>query len=110
MSTQYRYMINIFWSEEDHCYMAEVPELEGCMSHGSSEEEALTHARDAILSWIQTARQLKHPIPQPLVLKKASGKFNVRLPKQLHKDLVLRAAQEKVSLNSLVSNLLSQTV
>ncbi len=110
MKQMYRYMINIIWSDEDKCYIAEVPELEGCMTHGKSEDEAIHHAHDAIATWIKAARKLKHPIPEPMVLKKVSGKFNVRLPKQLHKSLILKAAQEKVSLNYLVTTLLSQTV
>lgn len=110
MREKYRYMINISWSEEDRCYLAEVPELEGCLTHGKSEEDALKNAHDAITSWIQAARKMKHPVPEPLVLRRVSGKFNVRLPKQLHKSLVLKAAHEKVSLNHLVTNLLSQAV
>lgn len=110
MTGIYRYMVNIFWSEEDHCYIAEVPELEGCVTHGKSEEAALKNSHDAIASWIHAARKLRHPIPEPLVLRRVSGKFNVRLPKQLHKSLVLKAGQEKVSLNHLVTTLLSQGV
>lgn len=110
MRENYRYMINIFWSEEDQCFLAEVPELEGCLSHGRSEAAALKNAHHAIASWIQAAKKLRHPIPDPLVLKRVSGKFNVRIPKQLHKSLVLKASQEQVSLNQLVTTLLSQGV
>lgn len=110
MKKDYHYLINILWSEEDRCYIAEVPELEGCLTHGKTAEQALKNAKDAIASWIDAAKQMGHPIPQPVLKRKVSGKFNVRLPKQLHQMLILKSAQEKVSLNSLVSNILSQNV
>ena len=110
MREKYRYMINIVWSEEDRCYIAEIPELEGCLTHGRSEEEAVKKAHDAIASWLRTARKLNHPVPEPLVSRRVSGKFNVRIPKLLHKSLILKATQERVSLNHLVTTLLSHAV
>lgn len=104
------YLINIFWSEEDQLYLAEVPELEGCLTHGKTPTEAARHAEEAIASWIQTAKKLDHPIPLPVTKRKVSGKFNVRLPKQVHKDLIIKAAREGVSLNHMVSTLLSHSL
>lgn len=104
------YLINIFWSDEDRLYIAEVPELEGCLSHGKTPTDAARHAEDAIASWVQTAKKMGHPIPLPVVKRKISGKFNVRLPKQIHKDLIIRAAREGVSLNHMVSTLLSHSL
>lgn len=102
------YLINIVWSHEDRCYIAEVPELEGCMTHGKTPAEAARRAQEAIVSWIQTAKRLRHPIPDPATKRPVSGKFNVRLPKHLHKSLVIRAAQEGVSLNQLITTVLSR--
>jgi len=107
MKKEYPYLINILWSDEDRCYIAEVPELDGCMTHGKTPTQAAQKAQDAIASWIQIAKKLKHPIPEPTTKRKVSGKFNVRLPKQLHKSLVIKAAQEGVSLNQLVTSFLS---
>ncbi len=106
----YPYLINIFWSEEDQIYMAEAPELEGCITHGNSPEEAVRKAGEAIKSWIQAAKKLKHPLPQPVTKRRVSGKFNVRIPKTLHKSLIVKSAQEGVSLNHLVTTLLSQNL
>lgn len=103
-----RYLINILWSEEDQCYMAEVPELEGCLTHGKTPADAAKRAEEAIASWISTARRLGHPIPEPVTKRKTSGKFNVRIPKQLHKSLAIKAAQEGVSLNQLITSFLSR--
>ena len=81
------YLINIVWSCEDRCYIAEIPELEGCMTHGKTPVEAARRAQEAIASWIQAAKRLRHPIPEPTTKRPVSGKFNVRLPKHLHKSL-----------------------
>lgn len=110
MKEKLPYLINILWSEEDACYIAEVPELEGCMTSGKTSEEALKNAHDAIASWIQAAKKLRHPIPPPVAKRRVSGKFNIRIPKQLHKSLILKAAQEGVSLNHLVTTVLSHAM
>ena len=60
-----RYEIIIFWSDEDGAFIADVPELPGCMAHGSTHAEALGHAEQAIELWLETARELGRPIPQP---------------------------------------------
>ena len=61
----YKYEIIIFWSDEDHAFVADVPELPGCMAHGSSHEAALRQAKQAIALWISTAKELGRPVPQP---------------------------------------------
>jgi predicted RNase H-like HicB family nuclease len=60
-----RYEIIIFWSDEDAAFVADVPELPGCTAHGASHGEALGNAEQAIELWLETARDLGRPIPQP---------------------------------------------
>ena len=60
-----RYEIIIYWSEEDRAYIAEVPELPGCMAHGRTQEKALANAKAAIELWIDTAKEFGDPIPVP---------------------------------------------
>jgi len=60
-----RYEIIIFWSEEDGAFVADVPELPGCMAHGGSYEEALANARQAMALWIESAVEDGQPVPQP---------------------------------------------
>jgi predicted RNase H-like HicB family nuclease len=60
-----RYEIIIYWSVEDQVYVAEVPELPGCMADGKTYQEALSHVEVIIREWIETAKELKRPIPQP---------------------------------------------
>ena len=61
----HRYEIIIFWSDEDQCFVADVPELPGCMAHGDSYEAALSSAREAVELWLDTARELEREIPRP---------------------------------------------
>jgi len=61
----YKYEIIIYWSQEDDVFVAEVPELPGCMAHGDTPEDALASARQAIELWIETAKEFGDPIPQP---------------------------------------------
>ena len=60
-----RYEIIIYWSEEDNAYIAEVPELPGCMAHGESYESAVRNVKDAIQLWIKTAKEFNDFIPEP---------------------------------------------
>ena len=57
--------IIIFWSAEDHAFIADAPQLAGCMAHGDSYESALASMQEAIRLWIDTARELGYPIPEP---------------------------------------------
>jgi predicted RNase H-like HicB family nuclease len=59
------YTLIIYWSVEDGVFIAEVPELPGCMVHGDSQESALAQAQEAMRLWIDTAKELGYPIPQP---------------------------------------------
>ena len=61
----YKYEVIIYWSEEDNSYIAEVPELPGCMADGPTYEEALKHVRLIIEEWIETARESGRQIPVP---------------------------------------------
>ncbi|MCW5959457.1 MAG: type II toxin-antitoxin system HicB family antitoxin [Pyrinomonadaceae bacterium] len=60
-----KYEIIIYWSEEDNSFIAEVPELAGCMADGATYQEALANAEIIIEEWIETARDLDRQIPEP---------------------------------------------
>ncbi len=60
-----KYEIIIFWSAEDNAFVAEVPELPGCMADGNSYQEALSNAEQIIQEWIDTARELGRTVPAP---------------------------------------------
>jgi len=60
-----RYELIIYWSDEDGAFIVEVPELPGCMADGSTYKEAVANAEVIIREWIETARSLGRPVPQP---------------------------------------------
>lgn len=60
-----RYEIILYWSKEDSIFIAEVPELSGCMAHGDTQEAALANVKEAMHLWIDTAREFGDPIPEP---------------------------------------------
>lgn len=60
-----RYEIILYWSEEDAVFVAEVPELPGCMAHGDSQEAALSNVKEAMSLWLEVARERGRPVPEP---------------------------------------------
>jgi predicted RNase H-like HicB family nuclease len=60
-----KYEIILFWSEEDKAYLAEVPELPGCMADGPTPQKALANAEKIIAEWIETAKELGRAVPEP---------------------------------------------
>lgn len=60
-----KYEIIIYWSQEDQAFIADVPELPGCMADGKTYREALANIEVVVQEWIDTATDLNRPIPQP---------------------------------------------
>jgi predicted RNase H-like HicB family nuclease len=65
MTPEPRYEIVLYWSKADGAYIAEVPELAGCMADGATRQEAIAAAEVVIAEWIETAKELGRPIPAP---------------------------------------------
>ncbi|HEX2187945.1 MAG TPA: type II toxin-antitoxin system HicB family antitoxin [Longimicrobiaceae bacterium] len=65
MSRPHKYELIIYWSEADQAFIAEVPELAGCAADGATYAEAVEHVQVVIDEWIETARELGRPIPEP---------------------------------------------
>lgn len=61
----HKYEIIIYWSDEDEVFVAEVPELKGCMAHGKTQAEAVENVKDAIELWIETAKEFGDKVPEP---------------------------------------------
>jgi predicted RNase H-like HicB family nuclease len=61
----HKYEVIIYWSAEDSLFVAEVPELPGCMAHGENQATALENVQQAIDLWTETAREFGDPIPEP---------------------------------------------
>ena len=60
-----KYEIILYWSEEDGAFIAEVPELAGCAADGTTRHEALSNVEIVITEWLETAKELARPIPEP---------------------------------------------
>jgi predicted RNase H-like HicB family nuclease len=65
MKKQHRYEIILYWSKADNAYIAEVPELPGCAADGTTYQRALAAVEVVIREWIETAKALGRPIPEP---------------------------------------------
>jgi predicted RNase H-like HicB family nuclease len=63
--SEHRYEVILYWSPEDSAFIAEVPELPGCMADGANYQEALANVEVVISEWIETARELGRTIPEP---------------------------------------------
>lgn len=64
-ASNYRYEVIIYWSKADQAFIAEVPELPGCAADGTTYREALEAVEVVIGEWVETAKELGRPIPEP---------------------------------------------
>lgn len=108
-----KYPSEVFWSDEDEGFIALARDLPGCSAFGASREEAARELEFAIAAWIEAAQNAGNSVPAPSRRKERnnaepSGKFLVRMPKSLHKQLSTQADEEGVSLNHYVVYLLSE--
>lgn len=103
---QYTYRVS--WSEEDQEYLATCAEFASLSWLDQSPEKALVGVRSVVTECVKDMQAAKETLPEPLSTKSYSGKFMVRVPPQLHKQLATLAAESGVSLNRLISHKLSQ--
>jgi antitoxin HicB len=96
---------------DDGEWVVAMPELPGCVSQGATIEEALAMIKDAQRGWLEVRLEAGLPIPQPETEPdhRLSGKFNVRVPKDLHRALVAAARAQGVSLNLYVATVLARS-
>jgi len=102
------YEIKIIPDRESGYFAVRFPDFPGVVTGGYRLEEAIKNAQEALALTVDTMKKHKMTLPRPKA--HFSGQFNVRVPKDLHRELVRRAAEEGVSLNALVTYLLSRSV
>lgn len=102
-----QYSINIAWSDEDKGYIATIPEFKNLSAFGNTYEEALNEAKIVLEGYIESLESEGIPLPGPFKLCEYSGQTRLRMPKDLHKSLVLTAQKQGVSLNTYIVTLLS---
>lgn len=96
------YEYRVAWSEEDKLYVGRVTEFPSLAAHGDSPEDALSEIKAVVGYVIEDIVESGDTVPEPLSRKDYSGRFNVRLPKDLHRELAADAARQGVSLNQLI--------
>jgi len=109
-SLDYPFQVRPLAEEDGGGYLIEFPDLPGCLSDGATIEEAVENGADALRSWIATAQEFGDPVPPPSRPSDEaySGRWNMRVPKSLHRRLAERAKAEGVSLNTLALALLAE--
>lgn len=70
-----KYLTKIYWSNDDEAYVAEVPALAGCLSHGSTYEEAARNIREAMELWLESAAKHGDPVPEPDLAAEEIARF-----------------------------------
>ena len=101
------YTYRVTWSEDDGEYVGLCAEFPSLSWLASSQEIALRGIRSVVADAVADMRKTREPIPEPLAGKRYSGRFMVRIPPDVHRNLTLKAAEEGISLNRLVSAKLS---
>ena len=95
-----RYLKIVEWSEEDQCYVGTCPGLMLGGVHGDNEAAVYAELCTAVEEWIRIHEEDEDPLPPPTAGRDYSGKFVVRVGKELHKKLAVEALREGISLNS----------
>ncbi len=91
-------------------WIVRVKELQGCVSQGDTAEEAFVMIQDAMQGWLEVSLEMGDAIPEPRPEEDYSGKFVVRVPRSLHRQLVEAADSEGVSLNQYINVALALAV
>jgi predicted HicB family RNase H-like nuclease len=102
-----KYTYRVEWSEEDDVHIARCLEFPSLMAHGSTARKALLEIEKVVTESIQWMEEEKEPIPEPFGLKKFKGNLTLRVPSEIHKNLVIKSAEEGVSLNQYILSKIS---
>lgn len=110
MQLPYSILLHEIEDEGEKYWIAEVPELPGCKSHGSTIDQAVKNVEEAKKDWILDSLEDGDEIPTPIERDRFSGKTLVRMSRSLHRALSLVAESEKLSLNQLIVTILAKEV
>jgi antitoxin HicB len=96
--------------DSEQGWFVRIKELRGCMSQGDTVQEAYEMIQDAMRAWLEVAIEDNIPIPEPTPDEEYSGKFVVRVPRSLHRQLAQTAEREGVSLNQFINVALARAI
>jgi predicted HicB family RNase H-like nuclease len=103
-----RYTYRVTWSEDDKEYVGLCAEFPSLSWLGRTPEAALRGIRKVVADVVKDMRETGEAVPKPIASRRYSGKFMVRVPPEVHRNLAIRAAEAGVSLNRLASSKLSE--
>jgi predicted RNase H-like HicB family nuclease len=104
------YKIEMIYSHEDQAYLANVPELPGCKTHGNTQIEVLKMAHEAIEAYLESLVREDKPIPSPMIDRPFKGEILFRTTPNFHRDLVMRAELEDKSISEFIEEKLKKTI
>lgn len=110
MKTSDKYIKIVEWSKDDNCYIGSIPGFLGPCCHGENEQEVYKRLCKILEEWIEIHENDNVPLPESTADKDYSGKFILRINKELHKVLSIKALQSNLSLNQLCENLLKTSI
>jgi predicted HicB family RNase H-like nuclease len=102
------YTYTVRWSEEDGAYVGRVAEFPSLAAHGRTLEAALREIKFVVADVLADLTESGEQIPEPFGKRRFSGKFIVRVPEALHRELAISAEREGVSLNQLINSKLER--
>ena len=102
------YTYRVTWSEEDNEYVGLCAEFPSLSWLAVSPEAALKGIRKVVADVVKDIKNNREPVPEPIATKRYSGKFMVRVPPAIHRNLAIQAAESGISLNRIASAKLSQ--
>ena len=103
-----RYTYRVTWSEDDTEYVGLCAEFPSLSWLAATPEAALKGVRKIVADVVQDMEVNKEVVPEPIACRRYSGKFMVRIPPDVHRNLAIQSAESRVSLNRIVSSKLSQ--
>ena len=103
-----RYTYRVTWSDDDNEYVGLCAEFPSLSWLASTPEAALKGIRKVVEDVVKDMRENAEEVPEPIASRRYSGKFMVRVPPEVHRNLAIKAAEAGVSLNRLASSKLSQ--
>ena len=102
-----KYTYRVEWSEEDKAHIARCLEFPSLMAHGTTAMTALVEIEKVVTESVKWMEEENEAIPEPFGLKKYKGNLTLRVPSEIHKKLVIKSAEEGVSLNQYILSKIS---
>lgn len=109
MTNIQHYTYRVSWSEADDEFLATCAEFPSLSWLAKTQTEALTGLAQVVADVVADMESSGESVPEPIVARRYSGRFNVRVPESLHRELALTAAEQGVSLNRLISDRLARS-